>query len=95
MMENEKKRMKRKKRVTNALWIYLVLLCTAFLVIGGQATDPTRKLWFGILAAFWLTAGGIMLLRYWIDRNRLLLMEQIMELKVQLQELKEDRTEQA
>ncbi len=89
MLEQEQKRLKRKKWVTGTLWIYLVLLCTGFLFLAGSAEDPTRKLWFGILAAFWLTFGGIMLIQHWIDRCRVALQEQIAEMRLQLADLQD------
>ncbi len=89
MLEREQKWAKRKKWVVNTLWIYLVILCTAFLVLGGTSEDPTRKLWFGVLAAFWLTVGGIMLIQYWIDKSRVALQEQIAEMRLQLADLQE------
>ena len=83
MLEKEIQSLAREHRMMRFMWPFLVILCTAFLMIGGYAADPTKKLWFGVLACFWFIFGAVILLRYLINRNHV---EHLRELKaIQLQ----------
>jgi hypothetical protein len=71
------------------MWIYITILCTSFLLIGGFTSDPTKKLWFGILACFWLLFGAVFILRYFINYSRLEIMKEIKEIQLKIEELRE------
>ncbi len=73
-LEDIAKREKRhriSKLVTGGLWIYLVLLSTIFLVIGGMHAETLKGIYFTALACFWLLSGAVYLGRLWVDRLRL------------------------
>ena len=86
-LDKETRNLRREKLVTGPMWIYLVLLCSAFLVIGGISPDPTLKLWFSVLACFWFVFGAVFLLKYFINRNRVEMLREMKEIQLQLHEL--------
>jgi hypothetical protein len=88
MIEKQQEVLERQRWVTSFMWIFLVILCTIFLVVGGYMGGEER-LWFGILACFWLLFGAVFLLRYFLDRNRLELLKEIKALEVRVLELTE------
>lgn len=87
IMEQETKRVLSEKRMIQWMWPFIVILSTAFLLLGGSADDPTQKLWFGILACFWFSFGGIFVLRYFMNRNKLELMRELKSIQLQLADL--------
>jgi hypothetical protein len=89
MLEKQSRTLKIEKWTTGPMWFYIVILCTAFLIIGGSSTDPAKKSWFGILACFWLIFGGVFLLRYFINRNRLDILKELKEIQLRMEEFKE------
>jgi undecaprenyl pyrophosphate phosphatase UppP len=89
MLDKQIRAIKREKRITYPMWIYITILCTSFLLIGGFTSDPTKKLWFGILACFWLLFGAVFILRYFINYSRLEIMKEIKEIQLKIEELRE------
>lgn len=89
MLDKQIGSIKREKRITYPMWIYITILCTLFLLIGGFTSDPTKKLWFGILACFWLLFGAVLILRYFINYSRLEIMKEIKRIQLQIEELRE------
>ena len=87
MIDKESKGLRQQKWITGALWIFTVLLCTAFLLIGGYLKDPTMKLWFGIMACFLFMFGGVFLLVFGINRNRVELLKEMKEIQLRILEL--------
>jgi len=93
MIEKKEKALNRERRVTSAMWIILVVLCTVFLFVAGQREGDAR-LWFGIQACFWFLFGAVFVLRYFLNRNRLEFLKEIKGLEVRVAELAEKiRTE--
>jgi hypothetical protein len=88
MIEEKERRLRRERRVASSMWMYLVILCTVFLVVGGFRGGEDR-LWFGILASFWFVFGSVFLLRYYLNRNRLEFLKEIKGLEIRLAELAE------
>ncbi len=89
MLEKQIRALRREKIITHSLWIYLVILCTIFMTIGGFTPDPTMKLWFGILACFWLLFGVVFILRYSINHNRIEIMKELKAIQLRIEELHE------
>lgn len=89
MLDKQIRAIKREKRTTYPMWIYITIFCTLFMLIGGFSSDPTKKLWFGILACFWLLVGVVFILRYFINYSRLEIMKEIKGLQLQIEELRE------
>jgi hypothetical protein len=86
MLDKKRRVLERQRRISSTMWIFLVLLCTAFLLLGGMRGGEER-LWFGILACFWFLFGAVFLLRYFLDRNRLEFLKEIKGLEVRILEL--------
>lgn len=89
MLRKEIRALRREQWITHPLWIYIVLICTAFLLIGGYSKDATYKLWFGIVACFWIIIGVAFFIKHLINRNRVELLKEIKEIQLQILELKE------
>ena len=87
MIDKESKALRRQKWITLAVWIFIVFLCTAFLLIGGYSKDPTMKLWFGILACFCFMFGAVYLFGFGINRNRVELLKEMKEIQLRILEL--------
>jgi undecaprenyl pyrophosphate phosphatase UppP len=89
MIKKETRALRREKWITHPLWIYVVLICTVFLLIGGYSRDATYKLWFGIIACFWIIIGAVFFIKHLINCNRVELLKEIKEIQLQILELKE------
>ncbi len=89
MLDKQIRATKREKRIIGPMWIYITVFCTLFLLIGGFSSDPTKKLWFGILACFWFLFGALFLIRYFINHSRLEIMKEIKGIQLQIEELRE------
>lgn len=89
MLEKQIRAHRREKIITHSLWIYIVILCTIFMLIGGFTADPTMKLWFGILACFWLLFGVVFILRYFINYNRIEILKELKAIQLRIEELHE------
>jgi hypothetical protein len=87
-LEQKEKAVARERKVTRGLWVYLVLLSTAFIVIGGLKNDTLVGLWFGILACFWLLLGSVFLLKQLMNQHTLETLKELKGLEVQLLELR-------
>ena len=88
MIEKQQQALQWQRRMTSSLWVFLVILCTIFLVVGGYRGGE-EGLWFGILACFWFLFGAVFLLRYFLDRNRLEFLKEIKALEIKVLELTE------
>jgi hypothetical protein len=91
-LKKHSRALKIEKWITGPMWFFIVIVCMAFLTIGGSSPDPAKKLWFGILACFWLIFGAVFLLRYFINRNRLETLKELKEIQLRMEEFKEQIT---
>ncbi len=92
MLEQNEKRLKREKWITGSMWIYLVILCTAMLLLGGFAENMETRIWFGVLACFWFLFGVAFLMRYFINRTRFELLKELKEIQLQIMELNQKKS---
>jgi hypothetical protein len=88
MLEQKEKGVVRERKVTRGVWVYVVILSTAFIVIGGLKNDTLVGLWFGILACFWLLLGSVFLLRQLMNQHTLETLKELKGLEVQILELR-------
>ena len=86
MIEKKERHLARERRITSWMWVYLVLLCTTFLVLAGFREGEDR-LWLGIQPCFWLLFGVVFVLRYFLNRNRVELLKEVKGLEVRVAEL--------
>jgi hypothetical protein len=94
MLEKEEKALRKEKWITGPMWIYLVVLCATFLLLGGFSEDSTTRLWFGILACFWFIFGAVFLLKYFINRNRVEMLKEFKEIQLQISELRDEMSKE-
>jgi hypothetical protein len=87
VVKQEKRYTSLGKTVAAATWIFVVILSTVFLVIGGQRHETLTGLWFGILACFWLTFGATVLISQNTNQRSLAMHEELDAVKRQLREL--------
>jgi hypothetical protein len=88
MIDKKARALKRERRVSSSMWLFLVVLSTTFLLLGGRAEGDLR-LWFGIQACFWFLFGAVFVLRYFLNRNRLEFLTEIKGLELRVAELAE------
>src|SRR6266478_3938660 len=89
MLDQNEYGLRRERRYTTILWIFIVMMCTGFMIIGGL--HPTRVLgvWFGVLACFWLIYGSVELLKHFINRGRVDVLKELKQLELRVVELQE------
>ena len=87
LLEKKEKAVTRERKLARALWIYVVLLSTGFLVIGGMKLDQTLGLWFGILACFWLLMGAVFLFKQLLGQQQLETLKELKGIEVRLMDL--------
>src|SRR5215217_8080879 len=65
MLADLETRVRIERRMVIAQWLFIVVLTTAFMLIGGYHIDKsTAGLWFGILGVFWFLFGAVFLLSF-------------------------------
>ena len=89
MLDRNEKGLRREKRYVVVLWIFLVAVCTAFLVVGGMRPNTPLGTWFGVLACFWMIFGAVELLKHFINRSRVETLKEIKGVELRLLELQD------
>ena len=90
MLSKFEARVRKEKWVVGAQWIFLVLLCTAFMLIAGFHIDKsTAALWFAIQAVFWFLFGVVFLLMARFNQIELALLKEVKRVELAVMELKE------
>ena len=87
MLEKNERAFRREKLGVGTLWVFLVLLSTAFLWFGGEHLNSPKGPWFGALACFFLLYGAVELLKHFINRTRVNLLKEVKQVQVQVLEL--------
>lgn len=89
MLEKNEKVLGRQKWYAGGIWIFVVLLTTTFLVLGGMRDDTPVGVFLGIFGCVMLISAAVELLKYFLNRTRVELLKEIKGLEVQLLEIKE------
>ena len=90
MLSEFEARVRKEKWMVGIQWIFLVLLCTAFMLIAGFHIDKTTAaLWFAIQAVFWFLFGMVFLFMARFNQLNLVLLKEIKRVELAVQELKE------
>jgi hypothetical protein len=94
MLEQNEKTLRRQKWYAGALWIYAVLLTTAFLVMSGLIGTPPGIVmsFFGV---FLMVGAAVELLKYFLNRGRVEMLKEVKRLEIQLLEIREQLHNQA
>jgi len=90
MLSQLEARVRLEKRMVIAQWIFVVLLTTAFMLIGGYHIDKsTAALWFCIQGVFWFLFGTVFLLSARFSQLKLDLLKEIKRVELAVLEVKE------
>jgi hypothetical protein len=89
MLSDLEKKVRLEGRITVAQWLFLVLLTTAFMLIGGWKHQTMTGMWFGIQGVFWFLFGVVFLLMHHVNRTKLDLLTEIKRVEMAVLELKE------
>jgi hypothetical protein len=89
MLSNYEKRVRIEGRIVVAQWIFLVLLTTAFMLIGGWKHQTMTGMWFLIQGVFWFLFGVVFLLMHRFNKLSLEMLTEIKRVETAVLELKE------
>jgi hypothetical protein len=89
MLEREERRLRIEKWVGGLLWVWVVVLGTAFALVAGYASDKPVRVYFslGITLVFLLVYGAVELLKYFIHRASLEIRKDLKGLELRILEL--------
>jgi hypothetical protein len=88
MLEQNEKTLRRQKWYAGAIWIYAVLLATAFLLVSGYlGVQPGIVMCF--LGVVLLIAAAVELLKYFLNRGHVEMLKEVKRLEIRLLELQE------
>ena len=73
---------------TKGMWVYLVIVATIFLAIGGLNAGVITGTYFTALAGFWITVGAVLLIKMWLEKQRLELDRAVRHQQLELEENK-------
>jgi hypothetical protein len=71
------------------MWIYLVLVATGFMVIGGLRPNTPLGTYFTAQAGVWLLIGAVFLLSHLINKARFELLKELKGIELRLLTLEE------
>jgi hypothetical protein len=89
MLEKNERTLRWHKRYAGAIWIFMVLLGTGLLALGGLRGDTPAGAWLGLFACFLLIGAAVEMVKYFINRSRVEVLKEVKGLELQLLELKE------
>ena len=89
MLDRNEQGLGRERKYVVGMWIFLVLMCTGFMVIGGMRPDKPIGVWFGVMAVFWFLFGAVELLKHFINRARVEMLKEVKKVELEVMELKE------
>jgi len=95
MLADLEKRVRFEKRIVVVQWIFIVLMTTAFMLIGGYKHETMTGLWFGIQGIFWFLFGAVFLLMARFSQMQLELLKEIKRVELTALEVKEQLSAKA
>jgi hypothetical protein len=87
MLSDLEKKVRLERRMVAGQWIFLVVLTTAFMLIGGFHHETMTGMWFGLQGVFWFLFGAVFLLSYRFSQLKLDLLTELKRLELALSEL--------
>ena len=87
-LERNERGLKRERIFVRMLWLFLVLMATTFLVLGGVHHDSLLGVYFAVQAVFWLLVGAVELLKHFINRSRVEVLRDLKAVQLELAEIK-------
>ena len=88
MLEKKEKALRRENWITGAIWIYMVVLSTGFLIVGGNWIDKPKGAYSVGLACFMLLYGLVYLIKLLINGARVDLLKEVKQVQLQVLELR-------
>jgi undecaprenyl pyrophosphate phosphatase UppP len=90
MLENQEKKLRREKRFTTVMWIYIVALTTILLTGSGLLMiHKIEGTWMAVTAVFWFLFGTVFLLSHLINQRNFELVKEIKGVELRLASLEE------
>jgi hypothetical protein len=89
MLEKNERTLRRQKWYAGSIWIFVVLVGTCFLTLGGVYSDRPAGIWLGVSACFFLIGAAVEVVKYFINRSRVEILKEVKGLELQLLEIKE------
>jgi hypothetical protein len=89
MLADLEKQVRVERRRVIAQWLFLVLLVTAFLLIGGFKHETMTGMWFTLQGIVWLLFGAVFLLSYRFSQLKLDMLTEIKRVELAVMEMKE------
>src|SRR4029453_11817454 len=94
MLAKNERTLRLQKWYAGTIWIFLVLMGTAFFVLGGLRTDTPGGVWLGTFACFVLIGAAVEMVKYFINRSRVEVLKELKGLELAVLEIKERLKEQ-
>lgn len=95
MLSDLEKQVRWEGRMVVAQWLFMVVLTTAFMLIGGYQHETMTGMWFSIQGVFWFLFGAVFLLSFRFNQINLNLLTEIKRVELAVLELKESLAAQA
>ena len=92
MLEKKERGVRWQQWTSIANWLFVVLLMTAFMVVGGMSGKVPNWFMPYVLGLVLLIGGAVQLLSYHINRAHFTLLKEIKGLELQVRELKDQLT---
>ncbi len=89
MLEKNEKTLRTQKWYASGMWVFVVLMTTAFLILGGMQKNAPVGVLLGTFTCILLIGAAVELLKYFLNRTRFELIKEMKGLEVQLLEIKE------
>jgi hypothetical protein len=90
MLANQEKKLKREKRFTAVMWIYIVLLTTVLLTGSGLLMiHKIEGTWMAVTAVFWFLFGAVFLFIHLLNKSRFEVIKEIKGVELRLAALEE------
>lgn len=89
MLSDLEKKVNFERRMAAAQWIFIVVLSTSFMLIGGYKHETMTGMWFGVQGVFWFLFGTVFLLMYRFSQLKLDMLTEIKRVELAVLELKE------
>jgi hypothetical protein len=90
MLENQEKKLRREKRFTAVMWIYIVVLATVLLTGSGLLMiHKIEGTWMAVTAVFWFLFGAVFLFIHLINQRSFEVIKEIKGVELRLAALEE------
>lgn len=89
MLEKNERTLRLQKWYAGSIWIFVVLMGTCFMVLGGLHSEKPASIWAGLTACFFLIGAAVEMVKYFINRSRVEVLKEVKGLELQLLEIKE------